>query len=43
MSDLDGREWFEDEDAAPRADAEELGRALAGRLLARGAGRVLGR
>jgi len=43
VSDLDGREWFEDEDAAPRADAEELGRTLARRLLARGAGRVLGR
>jgi hydroxymethylbilane synthase len=43
VSDVDGRDWFEDEDAASRADAEGLGRALAARLLARGAGRVLGR
>jgi hydroxymethylbilane synthase len=43
VSDLDGAEWFEDEDAAPRADADGLGRMLAARLLSRGAGRVLGR
>ncbi len=43
VSDLDGTERFEDEDAAPRADAEALGRTLASRLLSRGAGRVLGR
>jgi hydroxymethylbilane synthase len=43
LSDLDGREWFEDAGVAPRGAAEELGRELAARLLARGAGRVLGR
>ena len=43
VSDLDGTEWFEDEDAAPRAGAEALGRTLAARLLSRGVGRVLGR
>ncbi len=43
VSDLDGREWFEDEGAAPRGDAVALGRELAARLLARGAERVLGR
>src|SRR5262249_1414257 len=43
VSDPDGTEWFEDEDGAPRADAEGLGKALAARLLSRGAGRVLGR
>jgi hydroxymethylbilane synthase len=43
VSDLDGREWFDDEAAAPRADGAALGRDLAERLLARGAGRVLGR
>jgi hydroxymethylbilane synthase len=41
VSDLDGREWFDDEAAAPRADGAALGRDLAERLLARGAGRVL--
>jgi hydroxymethylbilane synthase len=43
VSDRDGREWFEDEGAAPRGDAAALGSELAARLLARGAGRVLGR
>jgi hydroxymethylbilane synthase len=43
VSDLDGREWFADEGAARRADGDALGRDLAARLLARGAGRVLGR
>jgi hydroxymethylbilane synthase len=43
VSDPDGTEWFEDEDGAPRADAEALGKTLAARLLSRGAGRVLGR
>jgi hydroxymethylbilane synthase len=43
VSDLDGREWFEDRGDAPRADAEALGRDLARRLLDRGVARVLGR
>ncbi len=43
VSDLDGREWFEDAGAAARADARALGADLARRLLDRGAGRVLGR
>ena len=43
VSDLDGREWFEEEDRAARADAEALGRDLARRLLDRGVARVLGR
>lgn len=43
VSDLDGREWFEDEGMAPRAAAGRLGRELAERLLARGVARVLGR
>ena len=43
VSDLEGREWFDDEGEAARADAEALGRDLAQRLLDRGAGRVLGR
>jgi hydroxymethylbilane synthase len=43
VSDLDGREWFEDRGEAPRCDAAALGADLARRLLDRGAGRVLGR
>jgi len=43
VSDLEGREWFEDAGEAPRADASALGAELARRLLDRGAGRVLGR
>ncbi len=43
VSDLDGRTWFEDEGSAARRDGDALGRTLAGRLLARGAGAVLGR
>jgi hydroxymethylbilane synthase len=43
VSDLDGREWFEDRGDAPRTDAEALGRDLARRLLDRGVARVLGR
>jgi porphobilinogen deaminase len=43
VSDPDGRESFEDEAVAARGDAAALGRELASRLLARGAGRLLGR
>jgi hydroxymethylbilane synthase len=43
VSDLDGRDWFQDRGDAPRADAEALGRDLARRLLDRGVARVLGR
>jgi hydroxymethylbilane synthase len=43
VSDLDGREWFEERGDAPRAEAEKLGRELAARLLDRGVARVLGR
>src|SRR5262249_55926034 len=43
VSDLDGREWLEDQGGASGADAEALGRELAARLLDRGAARVLGR
>lgn len=43
VSDVDGRERVEDADQAPRADAAALGARLAERLLARGAGRLLGR
>ena len=43
VSDLEGREWFEEEDRAARSDAEALGRDLARRLLDRGAARMLGR
>lgn len=43
VADPDGRDRLEDAGAAPREDAERLGRSLAERLLARGAGRLLGR
>ena len=43
VSDVDGREWFEDAGEAPRSAAAALGADLARRLLERGAGRVLGR
>lgn len=43
VCDLEGREWFDDAGEALRGDADALGRDLAHRLLARGAGRVLGR
>jgi hydroxymethylbilane synthase len=43
VSDLDGREWFEERGDAPRTEAERLGRELAARLLDRGVARVLGR
>jgi len=43
VSDLDGREWFEERGDAPRAEAERRGRELAVRLLERGVARVLGR
>jgi hydroxymethylbilane synthase len=43
VSDLEGREWFDEEAQAPQADAAALGREVARRLLDRGAGRVLGR
>ena len=43
VSDVDGREWFEDAGEAPRNAAGALGADLARRLLERGAGRVLGR
>lgn len=38
---VDGREILRDEIAGPRAEAERLGEALAERLLAAGAGRIL--
>ncbi|MCW5892870.1 MAG: hydroxymethylbilane synthase [bacterium] len=41
--DPDGRERVEAHDDAARGDAERLGAALAAQLLARGAGRLLGR
>src|SRR6185369_17087074 len=41
--DHDGRERLEERDTAPVADADALGARLAERLLARGAGRFLGR
>jgi hydroxymethylbilane synthase len=43
VSDVDGREWFEEAGEARRSDAAALGAELARRLLDRGAGRVLGR
>ncbi|HEV7732281.1 MAG TPA: hydroxymethylbilane synthase [Candidatus Binatia bacterium] len=43
VSDVDGLERIEDADQAPCADAAALGARLADRLLARGAGRLLGR
>jgi hydroxymethylbilane synthase len=39
--DHDGRRWLEEADEAPAADAEALGRTLAERLLAAGAGEIL--
>jgi hydroxymethylbilane synthase len=41
VTDLDGRRWLEEADSAPAAHAEELGRALAERLLAAGAREIL--
>jgi hydroxymethylbilane synthase len=38
---VDGSEIIRDEIRGPRADAEQLGEALADRLLAAGAGRIL--
>ena len=43
VSTPDGRERLEADDRAPRAEADALGRALARRLLDRGAARLLGR
>ncbi len=41
VTDHDGRRWLEDAAQAPCADAEALGRTLAERLLAAGAGEIL--
>jgi hydroxymethylbilane synthase len=43
VSDLEGRRWLEAADAAPMGGGAALGRALAERLLAEGAGALLGR
>jgi hydroxymethylbilane synthase len=43
VSDLDGTRFLEDAIDGPAADAAALGRALADRLLARGAGSLIGR
>jgi hydroxymethylbilane synthase len=43
VSDLDGTRWLEDAIDGAAADATTLGRALADRLLARGAGALIGR
>jgi hydroxymethylbilane synthase len=43
VSDLDGTRWLEDAIEGPAGDAAALGRALAERLLARGAGALIGR
>jgi hydroxymethylbilane synthase len=43
VSDLEGRRWLEDGGTAPAAEAASLGRAVAERLLAAGAGELLGR
>jgi hydroxymethylbilane synthase len=43
VTDLDGRRWLEDAATAPLAEAAELGRTLAERLLAAGAAEVLGK
>jgi hydroxymethylbilane synthase len=43
VSDPDGRRLLEDAGDAPAAEAERLGQDLAARLLARGAGELLGR
>jgi hydroxymethylbilane synthase len=43
VADVDGRRRLEDSASAPAGDADGLGRRLAERLLARGAGEILGR
>ena len=43
VTDLDGRRRLEDADSAPAAEADPLGARLAARLLAAGAGEILGR
>jgi hydroxymethylbilane synthase len=43
VTDHEGRRWLEEMGRGPAADADTVGRTVAARLLARGAGEILGR